>query len=215
MNDPLKLLPVDITKVRAQDVVVVAAVFVAVFLFRAPDVWEFNPSWQLDTILHSDHHASRHKLPPPIITDLDSDGINEIIIVTDDSRLQVMMLPPQEEYNQSSTLPHLHIKAEAILGVRAGINSSKPVALGTGCEVKRISSPDICRQIIVVVTDDGVVHCYTDQLEPKWRTLVFTDHETSGSLYFKEIAVFVAPQSGLVLIGGVIAEEEQIQHNLK
>ncbi|PFX31386.1 hypothetical protein AWC38_SpisGene3814 [Stylophora pistillata] len=198
MNDPLKLLPVDITKVRAQDVVVVAAVFVAVFLFRAPDVWEFNPSWQLDTILHSDHHASRHKLPPPIITDLDSDGINEIIIVTDDSRLQVMMLPPQEEYNQSSTLPHLLIKAEAILGVRAGINSSKPVALGTGCEVKRISSPDICRQ-----------------LEPKWRTLVFTDHETSGSLYFKEIAVFVAPQSGLVLIGGVIAEEERIQHNLK
>ena len=28
MNDPLKLLPVDVTKIRAQDVVVVAAVLV-------------------------------------------------------------------------------------------------------------------------------------------------------------------------------------------
>ena len=62
MNDPLKLLPVDVTKIRAQDVVVVAAVLVALFLFRAPNVWELKPSWQLDDILHSDHHTTRNKL---------------------------------------------------------------------------------------------------------------------------------------------------------
>ena len=50
MNDPLKLLPVDVTKVRAQDAVVLIAVFAAVFLFRAPNVWELKPSWQLDTV---------------------------------------------------------------------------------------------------------------------------------------------------------------------
>lgn len=216
MNDPLKLLPVDVTKIRAQDVVVVAAVLVALFLFRAPNVWELKPSWQLDDILHSDHHTTRNKLPLPIISDLDSDGINELIIVTDDARLKVMMLPPQEEHDLSSTLPHLHMKAEVVLETTS--NSSKPgfpVALGTGCEGKSISSLDVCRQVIVVVTDDGEVHCYTDQLELMWRTQVFTDHETSGSLNFKEIAVLVIPQSGLVLIGGMTAKEEQVQHNLK
>lgn len=50
MNDPLKLLPVKVTKVRVQDAVVVAAVCIAVFLFRAPNVWELQPSWQLDTV---------------------------------------------------------------------------------------------------------------------------------------------------------------------
>ena len=62
MNDPLKLLPVDVTKIRAQDVVVVAAVLVALFLFRAPNVWELKPSWQLNDILHRDHHTTRNKL---------------------------------------------------------------------------------------------------------------------------------------------------------
>ena len=62
MSDPLKLLPVDITKVRAQDVVVVAAVFVAVFLFRAPNVWELKPSWQLDTISDFNDNAAQSKL---------------------------------------------------------------------------------------------------------------------------------------------------------
>lgn len=50
MNDPLKLLPVKVTKARVQDAIVVAAVCIAVFLFRAPNVWELQPSWQLDTV---------------------------------------------------------------------------------------------------------------------------------------------------------------------
>lgn len=62
MNDPLKLLPVNITKVRAQDIVVVVAVFVAVFLFRAPNVWELKPSWQLDTVSDVKHEAGKNRL---------------------------------------------------------------------------------------------------------------------------------------------------------
>ncbi|KAL9974789.1 hypothetical protein ACROYT_G011872 [Oculina patagonica] len=135
-------MPVDITKVRAQDIVVVAAVFVAVFLFRAPNVWELKPSWQLDTISEIKHEAGRNRLPLPIITDLDSDGINELIIATEDSRLKVLMLPPQEEHDLSSTLPHLHLKAEVVLEG----SSSKPafpVALGAGCVQKKVFLPSM------------------------------------------------------------------------
>ena len=42
--------------------------------------------------------------------------ITELIIVTDDARLKVMMLPPQEEHDLSSTLPHLHMKVTECLG---------------------------------------------------------------------------------------------------
>jgi len=62
MNDPLKFLPVNITKIRAQDVAVVAAVCIAVFLFRAPNVWELQPSWQLDTVSDIKHKAGKNRL---------------------------------------------------------------------------------------------------------------------------------------------------------
>lgn len=62
MNDPLKLLPVDITKIRAQDVIVVAAVCIALFLFRAPNVWELQPSWQLDTVTDMKYKAGKNRL---------------------------------------------------------------------------------------------------------------------------------------------------------
>ena len=61
-GDPLKLLPFDVSRVRAQDVVVVAAVFVAVFLFRAPNVWELTPSWQLDSASGVSHNIGKSQL---------------------------------------------------------------------------------------------------------------------------------------------------------
>lgn len=214
MNDPLKLLPVDITKIRAQDVIVVAAVCIAIFLFRAPNVWELQPSWQLDTVTDMKYKAGKNRLPLPIITDLDRDGINELVIATEDSRLKLLMLPPQEDHDLSSTLPHLHLKTEVVLEC----NSSKPalpVALGTGCEHRSTSSLDVCHQIIVVVTDDGAVHCFTDQLELMWKAKIFTDHKPSDLRYFEEIAVHVVPDSGLVVIGGKMASEGQRQDHLE
>ena len=62
MNDPLKLLPVNITKIRAQDVIVVVAVCIAIFLFRAPNVWELQPSWQLDTVSDIKYKAGKNRL---------------------------------------------------------------------------------------------------------------------------------------------------------
>lgn len=217
-GDPLKLLPFDVSKIRAQDVVVVAAVLGAVFLFRAPNIWEMKPSWQLSSTSDIRHNPGKNQLPLPVITDLDSDGINEVIIVTEDSRLQILMLPPQEDHEMLSTLPHLHIKTEVVL---QSINSSSaafPVALAAGCDRRRVSSLDICYQVIVVVTDDGVAHCFTEQLELLWMTQVFKDHKTSDSVYFKEIAVQVvsySPDHGLVLIGGKMGEEEQLKNHLE
>ena len=46
-SDSLKLLPFDARKVRTQDVVVLVVGLTAVFLFRAPYVWDLKPSWQL------------------------------------------------------------------------------------------------------------------------------------------------------------------------
>ena len=62
MNDPLKLLPVNVTKIRAQDVIVVAAVCIAIFLFRAPNVWELQPSWQLGTVSDIKYKAGQNRL---------------------------------------------------------------------------------------------------------------------------------------------------------
>lgn len=61
-GDPLKLLPFDVSRVRTQDVVVVTAVLAAVFLFRAPNVWELKPSWQLDIASAFSQNTDRNSL---------------------------------------------------------------------------------------------------------------------------------------------------------
>lgn len=60
-GDPLKLLPFDVSKVRPQDVVVAVAVLAAVFLVRAPTIWELNPSWQLDGAPAFNHKIRRNQ----------------------------------------------------------------------------------------------------------------------------------------------------------
>lgn len=37
----------------------------------------------------------------------------------------------------------------------------------------------------MAVTDDGVVHCFTDQLEFMWKVKIFTDRKSVDSGYFK------------------------------
>ena len=39
---------VDLSRIRPQDVAVVVAFLAAVFIFRAPDVYELKPVWRLD-----------------------------------------------------------------------------------------------------------------------------------------------------------------------
>lgn len=42
---------------------------------------------------------------------------------------------------------------------------------------------------MVAVTDDGVVHCFTDQLELMWKVKIFTDRKSVDSGYFKWVAI--------------------------
>ena len=56
------------------------------------------------------------QLPAPIITDLDSDGINEIVLVTNDLKLSVLVLPDAESRDEDDqTLPHVDVKHKVVL----------------------------------------------------------------------------------------------------
>ena len=41
--------------------------------------------------------------------------ITEVILATEDGRLQIHMLPPKEDHEPSFTLPHLHMKVQSPL----------------------------------------------------------------------------------------------------
>lgn len=220
-SDPLKLLPFDAGKVRTQDVVVLVVGLTAVFLFRAPYVWDLKPSWQLHIASDTSEISGKNYLPLPVVTDLDSDGLSEVIVTTMDSKIQVLVLPSHEDEDDiSSTLPHIHVKKDAVLYTKS-YNSSTvtfPVALGAGCDRKSTNSLDVCRQIIVVVTNNGVVQCFSDQLELLWTADTFQEQIGFHSQHFKEIAVHIVPYSldfGLVLIGGKLAKDEPPEDHLK
>ena len=56
------------------------------------------------------------QLPAPVITDLDSDGINEIVLVTNDLKLSVLVLPDAESRDEEDqTLPHVDVKHKVVL----------------------------------------------------------------------------------------------------
>ena len=79
-----------------------------------------RPVWRKRAEYH--HFANKkypmtsEQLPAPVITDLDSDGINEIVLVTNDLKLSVLVLPDAESRDEDDqTLPHVDVKHKVVL----------------------------------------------------------------------------------------------------
>ncbi|KAK3741684.1 hypothetical protein QZH41_009238, partial [Actinostola sp. cb2023] len=86
--------------------------------------------------------------PLPVIADLDSDGINELIVATGDGAIKVMVFPSHDLMGHS-ILPHLHTKVES--SIRDENNSSDhnpfPVAMATGCLQASASDSKGCYEV--------------------------------------------------------------------
>jgi hypothetical protein len=80
---------------RKRDFAVAVLIAIAIYLsyFETPGLtYSVDPAWFIEQTTEPDSQANRrvdYKLLPPIITDLEGDGVNEVILITCDLKLKV------------------------------------------------------------------------------------------------------------------------------
>lgn len=124
------------------------------YLFRANDSFVLKPVWRKRVETHAYANAAfptKHdRLPPPIISDLEGDGVNEILLISSDFKLSSLALPNATLLDEDDqTLPHVIVKHKVALSLADEGNGwkSRPVAMGTGFTVPYLSLMQIRKQV--------------------------------------------------------------------
>jgi hypothetical protein len=151
------------------------------------------------------------RLPSPLITDLDGDGVNEIIIATKEPKLLVLHPPSANDQSGQPTL----LREVSLLSSTRSIGSRHPVALRAGFLDPYTDSTDtttttVRQQSIVVVLKSWTVLCFDHSLRLQWETSASRIQSvlSIGPLVHQEVAVMISSLSivpgdrGVVVVGG-------------
>nr|KAG5707471.1 hypothetical protein BaRGS_011975 [Batillaria attramentaria] len=156
------------------------------------DTYYLIPTWRKRSQPHHYNNGkfptSEEYLPTPVVTDLESDGLNEVVLVTVDGRLSVLVLPERPKMDDGS-LPHVVVKNDVELQLTR-------------------SDGRIARPIIVIVTDDWHVMCYDPDLTLKWEVTLPSGDLGDEVYQVKSLGALITSHSvqkndgGLIIIGG-------------
>lgn len=134
-----------------REVCYVCLCIIIFYLFRVKDSYYLIPTWRKRSEAYYFENGKfptpEEAVPKPIVTDLESDGINEVVMVTFDGKLSVLALPEQRETADGS-LPHVIVKHEVELQLkRPGEHIAKPVVLEAGYTSPYLSMLQIRKQV--------------------------------------------------------------------
>ena len=173
--------------------------------------FKFEPAWYVDQRFQT--MSSSYDVVPPIITDLNGDGENEIVVIAkteNDLILQVVSANRPDGLQHELYTPKI-ISSTKLLPLNVATGRI-PVAMKTG--YIDVYNPIKSRtQVIVIVREDWTVSCYDNSLKLLWEKAVahkthdldhlvdkFTIDEMS--IYLTPIHVNEDSESGLIIIGG-------------
>lgn len=178
------------------------------------DSYSLNPVWrkrsEITKFANSRFPTDVDRSPSPIITDLEGDGVNEIVLVSNDLlHLNILAMPSDTEQEDRS-LAHVVVKhkTELVLEQRVKGHSSKPYLVEVGFTIPYLSMMQIRKQIIVVITDDWQVVCFNSDLTIRWHQNLPLPTQDFSAVEVKYLGVLVSPFSieknheGLVIVSG-------------
>ena len=205
--------------VRVKDLTLIVLCVITVYLFRARETFVLRPEWRVDSEvpLPNKEHINDEILPRPIITDIENDGINEVVLITSDLHLQISAMPPQ---TSSSVLPVMSVKYKIKLPQTLSEEGKKsfPVAMSTGfLSSNDSSSEEVRKQMIVVVTDHWNVFCFDHNLNQLWSATLMDFGQSRKQYFVKAMSVAVTPHSqnrngqGMVIVGGSFGHKHHSQ----
>ncbi|XP_046553197.1 uncharacterized protein LOC124262710 isoform X1 [Haliotis rubra] len=195
---------------------------VIVYLFRAGDTYYLKPVWrkrvESQQFANGAYPTDEDRLPPPVITDLESDGVNEIVLITNDMKLTILALPEMQNKDEG-TLPHVIVKHKVTLPLlnAKGDVVSRPIVMRTGFTEPYQSMVQVRSQVIVLATEDWQVLCYSPALELVWRTSLMPAESLKEAYVMTAMDVLVSSHSvkkndgGLVIIGGSMLHKTHLQ----
>ncbi|KAG1681506.1 hypothetical protein FOA52_014012 [Chlamydomonas sp. UWO 241] len=150
---------------------------------------------------------SPHKLPAPIVADLNGDGHLEVIIATQD--LKIMLVAPADAARRGSGFAPARVMTQvSLLYKRVFVTAGRrPVAMAVGYLDPRPEELVLAprRQVLAVLTASWQVLCFDHNLKLMWEQDVrmkFPHHS-----HINEVALLVGPHQvrkgdrGLVVVG--------------
>eukprot|EP01102_Stenamoeba_stenopodia_P018602 TRINITY_DN6850_c0_g1_i1.p1 TRINITY_DN6850_c0_g1~~TRINITY_DN6850_c0_g1_i1.p1 ORF type:complete len:673 (-),score=149.28 TRINITY_DN6850_c0_g1_i1:1307-3325(-) len=156
--------------------------------------------------------TAEEMLALPVVTDLDGDGQNEVIVASTDNRITVYNGGQVTSTINFLLLPEPVIKSEASTVSTVGVSKGKrPIAMASGW----IKQQNVGPQVLVVVTEDFTVLCYNHKLKLEWETSI-KEHMASWH-YLSEVTILVSPQPirvddvGAVIVGGKILRKHGVR----
>ena len=176
--------------------------------FRVRRAW----SLPLDSALYADssNPQPHEKLPPPLITDIDGDGRNDVVVVTKEPSVKMLSKPPlmHRTGKKGEFLPtgaeHEATLLSSIVRLSTG---RQPAALASGYIDPVPSDPvTLRRQVVVVVTQDWTVLCFDERLKLMWEANL--QDFVPEDFYHREIAIAITPvgvfkgDRGMVVVSG-------------
>ncbi|CAF2129714.1 unnamed protein product [Brassica napus] len=149
------------------------------------------------------HESDR--LPPPLVADLNGDGKKEVLVATNDAKIQV--LEPHwrrvdEGFSEARVLADISLLPDKIR-VASG---RRAVAMSTGVIDRYYKDGTPQKQVLVVVTSGWSVLCFDHNLKKLWETNLQEDFPHNA--HHREISISISNytlkhgDTGLVIVGG-------------
>jgi hypothetical protein len=145
------------------------------------------------------------RLPPPIVADLNGDGKKEVLVATNDAKIQVLEPHSRrvdEGFSEARVLAEITLLPDKIR-VASG---RRAVAMATGVIDRYYKNGTPQKQVVVVVTSGWSVLCFDHNLKKLWETNLQEDFPHNA--HHREIAISISNytlkhgDTGLVIVGG-------------
>lgn len=162
------------------------------------------------------HVAEWQRLPKPIITDMDGDGINEVVVASSEPKIQIFkMVDGSSATDTKLAQPTLFASASLLSSVRVR-TGRHPVAIATGFRSPYKQGYNR-RQVVVVLTREWTVLCFDYKLKLLWRNNVqqSVKAEFPTNLFIREVAILVDStaiqkgDAGSVFVGGSMSHDRE------
>lgn len=200
---------------RKRDLLVFVLVYFSVYFsfFETPSLkYTIEPAWFVEQGEPSDEFPPiNYKMVPPIVTDLDGNGMKELVLITKDLELKIFNADGTFTIDDHGSGDIYHPEEIAYVRLyKPNEKKSLPIAMKIGY-VDHYTNTAARQQVIIVVRENWVVTCYDSRLNVRWeKEIGHKIHEfehLSGMFRIKDVAITIAPLSihtkshGLVVIG--------------
>lgn len=204
-------------------VFVFLACCVGAVLFQTKDSVVFELSWQekLDAYLYrnSKFPMNDEKLPAPLITDVDSDGDTDMLMLTYDGKLKLFRFSDEKTPLHVKPSPKEKLVEKASANIIQLGEGGMPVAMATGYLRTYQSMIQVREQVVAVLTADWTVLCLDHELKLLWKRKVAQEKDVDFTI--SEATVVVSSVSlwkgdtGSVIVGGREFDSQRPDESLK